>query len=1414
MGDSALVSAEQADFSDERRRSSVRRVSVMETKKANVARTGMALALTPAQEDAHVFRPDRNQTMFSNSEAFAVAKQNFVKLVGQVEPVADRIAEEASNPRTALQKEVLLRKQRFSGANNSSSYIAKRNELKRWKVSNKEIAGPAGKRAFAVELERINKSGDDDDVKAQRRLELKEKMEAAGVKEEVRDVVKKAGRDPRVNCDFKDWDPATASFPCPSTAAYQEPDGPAHFRELDRILEFQRETELQSAARRETDREEEAGTLAAVLKERRYSRMREYFNTTVKKHEEADACGISVDTAERTRRSHLRSERRKRLKENPHGLKFKGSRRKRGVLGKVEKGLCMCFRKKRRLGTADSDAPSTAGSRLGTSDFSGFGSIFSQVKESGSRASTAISSRASTALSQVKGDSRSFLESFGFAVSKPASAVERICVKGCGFAGTDGVVQAHEKTCDFVEGAPAPSPSPKRKKKKKRNTDWDEDGKYKCSKGCGRCEETPGLMEKHEASCEFVPDPTRCACSKNCGFYGLKDATARHEVNCDYVDPRIAQREAAREKRERKEKKATKRSLRIKGVEEKVPPVEAEAPAPAAEAVPLTERLTLTQKLNPWSSPNKKKKRQRKLEKAQDVLDKAKFELETAEALPQGAYGVKKVAAAKEALVEAEKTFAVVQKKCAVREAPAPPPLRKKWSLFGRKVAEVVVEEEIVEVVEEDDGLPIKPHRRSGVTPAVRRGTTKLRRKIVVAEDPDAPAEPVKIAGKKKKDKPLKVPKDLREEVQPLAEQYFLFLGDDLQVPVADHELQDAAVNDERVVDYVRGCGSKMFQSVILPNKLDPVMRETETHMPGKFTGEEFVNAIFKAVSTKLTIEELRRQERLNKQEERKLRELAMVKKLHFDSEAQEEEKRIQARIDEEKAKKKKKVLLRWQRRFCGCFVPYNKEESIWRDEDRRKEEEVIADLNYEEKQQYRKDKKWKKSLGYQVHLVKKKYFFWVRYPRLDDVYAIARFTRWVWSKCGIPRPVIRLVLCCVRTGDSVGVWIGLRFAKVYFASKVVYKALENFVSGAAQYDYDDLTAAVLEGNTDMLRLIFMDKHSAMSADETSMDGKTMLFMCMERLLQTEHTLKNEMMRLAKEGRVAPNLFYLPMEQQRRELEEVQTEDDEKTKLAEKEADRKERQELKLARKETKKRTNVQSGHIAKMRKKKKTKGEKMKEAALRETSPLDLMKKCEKLQKTCEFLVKRGSSINTQQDPRKHDGSGWGLLHHAATHSNVKQMKWVLSKGALVDLATEEGETPLMMAALSGATRGCQFLLEYGAVVTKAAQNGWTPLHFAGHAGAIDAAALLLRAGASKDARTIGDTLRPADCAVEKKHPDCAEVIRLYREPPVQVKEVFDMMDAAAASSRASTASDLLNMLAGESLASMASAQTMLGLS
>ena len=85
-----------------------------------------------------------------------------------------------------------------------------------------------------------------------------------------------------------------------------------------------------------------------------------------------------------------------------------------------------------------------------------------------------------------------------------------------------------------------------------------------------------------------------------------------------------------------------------------------------------------------------------------------------------------------------------------------------------------------------DEELPIKP-RRSGVTPCKRPGKTKLRGRAsyrsihAVKEEEEEPK-------KKKREKPMKVPRDLREEVQPLAEQYFLFLGDDLLCPVNDYD--------------------------------------------------------------------------------------------------------------------------------------------------------------------------------------------------------------------------------------------------------------------------------------------------------------------------------------------------------------------------------------------------------------------------------------------------------------------------------------------------------------------------------------------------------------------------------------------------------------------------------------------------
>ena len=84
----------------------------------------------------------------------------------------------------------------------------------------------------------------------------------------------------------------------------------------------------------------------------------------------------------------------------------------------------------------------------------------------------------------------------------------------------------------------------------------------------------------------------------------------------------------------------------------------------------------------------------------------------------------------------------------------------------------------------------------------------------------------------------------------------------------------------------------------------------------------------------------------------------------------------------------------------------------------------------------------------------------------------------------------------------------------------------------------------------------------------------------------------------------------------------------------------------------------------------------------------MDLYKKAEKLE---DLRVPREARFFHQH------AAGPGSMMEVdgacccAAPNDVKQMKWILS-GALVDLATEEGETPLMMAALSGATPAANF--------------------------------------------------------------------------------------------------------------------------
>ena len=58
--------------------------------------------LSAEQEEACVFREDGDATMYANNEAFQNAKENFVKLIGEVEPYEDREWVASERPKTAL----------------------------------------------------------------------------------------------------------------------------------------------------------------------------------------------------------------------------------------------------------------------------------------------------------------------------------------------------------------------------------------------------------------------------------------------------------------------------------------------------------------------------------------------------------------------------------------------------------------------------------------------------------------------------------------------------------------------------------------------------------------------------------------------------------------------------------------------------------------------------------------------------------------------------------------------------------------------------------------------------------------------------------------------------------------------------------------------------------------------------------------------------------------------------------------------------------------------------------------------------------------------------------------------------------------------------------------------------------------
>lgn len=72
-----------------------------------------------------------------------------------------------------------------------------------------------------------------------------------------------------------------------------------------------------------------------------------------------------------------------------------------------------------------------------------------------------------------------------------------------------------------------------------------------------------------------------------------------------------------------------------------------------------------------------------------------------------------------------------------------------------------------------------------------------------------------------------------------------------------------------------------------------------------------------------------------------------------------------------------------------------------------------------------------------------------------------------------------------------------------------------------------------------------------------------------------------------------------------------------------------------------------------------------------------------------CEVLIERGAEVNRK---------GWTPLHYAATKGNIAVMRLLLQENAYIDAESNNGTTPLMMAAYYAPPLAVKLLLEEGA--------------------------------------------------------------------------------------------------------------------
>lgn len=112
--------------------------------------------------------------------------------------------------------------------------------------------------------------------------------------------------------------------------------------------------------------------------------------------------------------------------------------------------------------------------------------------------------------------------------------------------------------------------------------------------------------------------------------------------------------------------------------------------------------------------------------------------------------------------------------------------------------------------------------------------------------------------------------------------------------------------------------------------------------------------------------------------------------------------------------------------------------------------------------------------------------------------------------------------------------------------------------------------------------------------------------------------------------------------------------------------------------------------------------------------------------------------AVQSIHDRLRHVHDGWHCIHYAAARGDIAAIDASRSDGVPIDLTTDDGATPLALAAAHGRHRAVKSLLRHGAAVDGSDDRD-TPLFRAAARGHPAVVRALLAAHANVDARNAG---------------------------------------------------------------------------